>query len=338
MTLGVELAQPWALLLLPLAVLPLLRQGRDTLTFSHLAWLPRDRLGQLAGFLWRALAVMAIASMAIALAGPGRPETQVTRTGYGAEIVVLMDRSRSMDERMLPSDWRTIDALNLPYQARTRGPVKSQVARDLLAQFVRQRPTDRFAVMFFSTNPLNVVSFTQHDEVVLAAIEAGGVGRGLGDTDVGRAMLAAIGEFEQRPYSGSRIILLVSDGGAHLDDATRRRIRAGMLRHRIALYWLYLRSFNSPTLDAQDRGSEAVPEIALHRFFQTLATPYQAYQAELPEDLAKAVADVGKQQNLPLDFVERIPRKDYSRYFVAAAALACLLLLAYRSVLLRSWV
>jgi mxaC protein len=337
MTLGVELAQPWALLLLPLAVLPLLRQRRDTLTFSHLAWLPRDRLGQLAGFLWRALAVMAIASMAIALAGPGRPETQVTRTGYGAEIVVLMDRSRSMDLRMLPSDWRTIDALDLPYQARSRGPVKSQVARDLLAQFVRQRETDRFAVMFFSTNPLNVLSFTQHDEVVLAAIEAGGVGRGLGDTDVGRAMLAAIGEFEQRPYSGSRIILLVSDGGAHLDDATRRRIRAGMLRHRIALYWIYLRSFNGPALDAQDHGSEAVPEIALHRFFQALATPYQAYQAEIPEDLAKAVADVGKQQNLPLDFVERIPRKDYSRYFVAAAALACLLLLAYRSVLLRSW-
>jgi mxaC protein len=69
-----------------------------------------------------------------------------------------------------------------------------------------------------------------------------------------------------------------------------------------------------------------------------LATPYQAYQAEIPEDLAKAVADVGKQQNLPLDFVERIPREDYSRHFVAAAALACLMLLAYRFVLLRSWV
>src|ERR1041385_4220706 len=82
---------------------------------------------------------------------------------------------------------------------------------------------------FFSTNPLNVVSFTQHDEVVQAVIEAGGVGRGLGDTDVGRAMLAAIGEFEQRPYSGSRLILLVSDGGTHLADPDRKRIRAGML-------------------------------------------------------------------------------------------------------------
>ncbi|HEY9182562.1 MAG TPA: VWA domain-containing protein, partial [Gammaproteobacteria bacterium] len=95
---------------------------------------------------------------------------------------------------------------------------------------------------------------------------------------------------------------------------------------------------NSPALDAQDRDSEAIPEIALHRFFQTLGTPYQAYQADVPEDLAKAVADVGKQQNLPLDFVERIPRQDYSRYFVAVAAFACLMLLAYRSMLLRSWV
>jgi mxaC protein len=334
---GVDFAQPLALLLLPLALLPLSRKRRDTLAFSHLAWLPRDRLGQIAGFLWRALAVLAIGSMVIALAGPGRPETQVTRTGYGAEILLLIDRSRSMDERMLPSDWRTIDPLSLIHQVRSRGPIKAQVARELLAEFVHQRPSDRFAVMFFSTNPLNVVPFTQHDAVVLAGIEAGGVGRGLGDTDVGNAMSAAIGEFERRPYSGSRIILLVSDGGAQLDDATRRRLRTGLLHSRIALYWIYVRSFNGPALDTQDRGSEALPEIALHRFFQALATPYQAYQAEIPEDLAKAVADVGKQQNLPLDFVEQVPRQDYSRHFVAAAALACLLLLAYRSLLLRSW-
>ena len=51
----------------------------------------------------------------------------------------------------------------------------------------------------------------------------------------------------------------------------------------------------------------------------------------------KAVADVGHQQNLPLDFLEQIPRKDYSRRFIAAGALACLMLLLYRIVLLRSW-
>ena len=78
-------------------------------------------------------------------------------------------------------------------------------------------------------------------------------------------------------------------------------------------------------------------EIALHRFFQSLSTPYLAYQAETPEDIAKAVADVGQQQNFPLDFLEQIPRQDYSRHCVAAAAFFCLMLLIYRSLQLRSW-
>jgi len=155
---------------------------------------------------------------------------------------------------------------------------------------------------------------------------------------VGRALLAAIGEFDRRAYSGSRIILLVSDGGAHLDEPTQKRILAGLARNRIALYWIYLRSYNSPVLDgtSTDGGGNA-PEIALHNFFQTLRTPYRVYQAEVPEDLAKAVADVGRQQNFPLDFLEQIPRQDFSRRFIAAAAICCLLLLSGRSFAMRSW-
>lgn len=331
-----DFAMPGLLLLLPLAVLPLLPARREALTFPWLNLLPPDRLGQLAGFLWRAIAALAIAAVVLGLAQPGRPETQVLRTGRGAEILVLMDRSRSMDERMLPSDWRSIDPLSRLAHL-VRGPQKAQVSRALLSKFVAQRRDDRFSLMFFSTRPLNVMPFTQHDAAVQAAISAGGVGRGLAETDVGKALIAAIGSFERRAYSGSRIILLVSDGGTHLDDTTKRRIRAGLQRNHIALYWLYLRSYNAPALDTTDPAYEAIGEVALHRFFLSLSTPYRAYQAEIAEDLAKAVADVGKQQNLPLDFFERIPRADYSRVFFISAAVACLLLLGFRFWLLRSW-
>ncbi|MEP7245188.1 MAG: vWA domain-containing protein [Gammaproteobacteria bacterium] len=336
MTRTFDFALPWVLLLLPLALLPLLPGRRDVLTFSWTQLLPRDRLGQLAGLLWRAFAAIAIASIVLGLAEPGRPETQIARTGKGAEILVLMDRSRSMDERMLPSDWRTIDPLSLLHQM-SRGPQKAQVARTLLSKFVTQRPDDRFSLMFFSTRPLNVMPFTQHDEAIQAGISAGGVGRGLAETNVGKALIASIDSFERRAYTGSRIILLVSDGGTQLDDPTRRRIKAGLLRNRIALYWIYLRTYNSPPLDSADPKLEAIGEVALHRFFLSLSTPYRAYQAEVEEDLAKAVADVGQQQNLPLEFMEQIPRQDYSRRFIAAGALACLMLLGYRGVLLRSW-
>ncbi len=336
MNFSIDFAQPWVLLLLPLALLPLLHRRRDALQFSSLNWLPADRPGRVIGILWRFSAMLAILATVLALAGPGRPETQVMRSGRGAEILLLMDRSRSMDLRMLPPDWRTLDPVIMTQQAWSRGPQKSQVARQLLAKFVAQRTDDRFALMFFSAAPMLVVPFTQHDEIVQAGITAGGVGRGLSETDVGAALLAAIGAFDQRAYSGSRIILLVSDGGAQLDAETRQRIQAGLLRNRIGLYWLYLRSINSPNLEAAD-ASEAIPEIALHRFFQRLPTPYRAYQADEPEDLAKAVAEVGRQQNFPLDYAERIPRFDFSRYCLAVAAFACLMLLLYQAKQLRSW-
>jgi mxaC protein len=336
MSSGFDFAHPWVLLLVPFALLPLLRRRRDTLMFSHVPWLPVDRVGQIVGFLWRALAVLGILCTVLALAAPGRSETQVMRTGTGAEILVLMDRSRSMDDRMLTSDWKSLDPVVVRAQSWSRGEQKSKVARKLLAKFVAERPDDRFALMFFSANPIHVVPFTQHDEVVQAAIAAGGVGRGLSDTDVGWALITAIKEFDRRPYSGSRIILLVSDGGAKLDEDTRREISAGMLRNRIALNWIYLRSVNGPDFN-HSQPDDSMSEIVLHRFFQTLPTPYRAYQAQTPEDLAQAITEVGKQQNFPLDFLEQIPRQDYSRQCLAIAAVCCLLLLIYRSMQLRAW-
>jgi mxaC protein len=241
-----------------------------------------------------------------------------------------------MDENMMPSNWRSIDPLSRLAHL-SRGPQKSRVARELLNKFVEQRPNDRFSLMLFSTRPMNVVPFTQHDDVVVGGIDAIAAGPGLSETDVGRALLAGIGEFDQREYTGSRIILLVSDGGAFLLEPVRALIRSRLLRNRISLYWIHLRSYNSPELETQEPGRDTAPEVALHRFFKTLKTPYQVYEAESQEDLAKAVADVGRQQNLPLEYFEQLPRADFSRAFIVLATVACALLLAGRAVLLRKW-
>ncbi|MBC5782208.1 VWA domain-containing protein [Ramlibacter sp. USB13] len=337
MNAALEFSRAWALLLLPLALLPLLPGRRDALVFSHVPWLPPDRAGAALGWALRVLGALAVAATVVAIAGPQRPETFVQRTGHGAEIVLLVDRSRSMDERMVPSDWRTIDPLNLRYQAASRGEPKGKVARELLAKFVAERRDDRFSLMFFSSNAIRIVRFTQHDAVVQAGITAGNIGRGLSDTDVGRALAAAFAEFDGRAYSGSRIVLMVSDGGARLDAATKQRLHAAALRNRVSLAWIYLRSVNGPKLDTPGQASEAVPEIALHRFFQTLPGHYRAYEAEAPEDLARAVADVARQQNFPLDYAERVPRRELGRIALALGIACCALLLALRAVTLGAW-
>jgi hypothetical protein len=45
---------------------------------------------------------LALAALVFALAGPYRPETTVERVGQGAEIVLVLDRSRSMDQGFAP--------------------------------------------------------------------------------------------------------------------------------------------------------------------------------------------------------------------------------------------
>jgi len=90
------LAQPWMLVLLPLALLPLLRRRSDTLGFSYLAWLPADRVGRLIGFMWRAFAAGAMAFTVLGLSGPGQSGAVVERPGRGAEVLILMDRSSSI--------------------------------------------------------------------------------------------------------------------------------------------------------------------------------------------------------------------------------------------------
>jgi len=337
---------PLALLLLPLALLPWLRRREEALTLPTLAWLPADRAGRWLDRLQRLLGTVLLAALVLALAGLGKPQSQVLRTGRGAEVLLLVDRSRSMDLRMLPADWRSIDPIVLPAQARARGPVKSEVARDLLSRFVEGRHNDRIGMMFFSQRPVLVVPFTDHKDAVLAGIRAASIGRGVSDTDVAAALDAAIAEFERRAYSGSRIVLLVSDGGAKLSDRQQARIRNGLARQQVALYWLYMRSYNAPLLDDDspdntrlDRpaAAEDGPEAALHAFFRTLRSPYHLYQAEDEAGVQKAMAEVARQQNAPLTYVEDVPREDLRMPCLLVAMACAAVLVALGRWELRAW-
>ena len=77
---------------------------------------------------------------------------------------------------------------------------------------------------------------------------AGNIGRGLSETNIGRALEVGMDLFNDRPYNGSRLIMLVSDGGDRMDPDTRERLAHLARKQRVSIYWLYLRSSNSPGL------------------------------------------------------------------------------------------
>jgi mxaC protein len=314
--------------LLPLALLPLLPRATAANRVPHLAWLPADRVGPVAEAALRIVAALAIGATVIALAGPERPESSITRTGRGAEIALLLDRSSSMDQEIRHNRYD---------RAEVERETKAQSMRRAFTDFVSRRPHDRYALVLFANSAMRILPFTEDVTAVRAGIAATSIGRGLTETDIGRALLAGIEAFKDRAYTGSRVIVLVSDGGAVLDPPTQTRIREGLARERISLYFIYIRSAtNSPDLYQDSVGpiEASTPEWVLHGWFRTLPTPYRVFQAKDPASIGAAVTALDRQQNLPLTYEERIARVDLRGVALAvAAALAALLLVARLLVL-----
>jgi mxaC protein len=328
---------PWLLLLLPLAAVPWWRRAAPARSYSWLALVPRDRLSTAVDLALRALGSLAIALIVLGLAGLYLPQGSVERIGRGAEIVLLLDRSSSMDQPFTTvrprGDWLALR----PTRARDS---KGHLARQLLAELAAKRTHDSFAMVLFSTYPIPVLGFTHKPDVVQAAIAASSNGRGLSETDLGQGLITALQLFAHRAYTGSRVLLLVSDGGAHLDPDTQKRISYLLRRYRVTLYWIYLRSYGSPGLipDRQIGSGDAdtVPEHFLNQFFAHTGTPYRAYQAENPQALKRAIADVGRLQNLPLRYRERVPRRSLSDLCYGLALAGTLLLAAAYALMQRS--
>jgi mxaC protein len=342
---------PWLLALLPLALLPLWRQPGAVMANTWLVAQPRDWPSDVLGFALRAAAVLAIAGALVGMAGPHRPEVVVERQGQGAEIVLVIDRSRSMDQSFAGARSAAPTGTGpeaLAYYSNLRAnearASKGQVARQMLGEFAQRRPADRFGLVAFSNLPMRVLGFTSKPEIIQAAIQAGNVGRGLSETNIARALQSALAYFEDRPYTGSRIVLLVSDGGDKLDVDARNRITEQARKHRVGITWIYIRSPRSPGLmrntvvDTPQPDSEAdtAPEIFLDRFFQSLQVPYRAYEADDPDSLQRAIADLDRLENLPITYLDTVPRRDLAGWaYGAALAAVAVLLLARRLELPR---
>jgi mxaC protein len=348
----ISLTHPWALWLLPLALLALLPGVAHELRNSAAAQMPRDRASAALSAALRVVAVVSIAAIVIGIGGPYRPEYPIDKVGKGAEIVLVLDRSRSMDQGFAGSATaaggasvkgtgpEALDYYSRLANARNRDS-KGQAARQLLAEFAARRPDDRFGMVIFSTVPMRVLAFTQQQEAIQAAIAAANIGRGLSETNIGLALASALTYFEGRPYTGSRILLLVSDGGDQLDPDVREHLHHLVRKHRVGIYWIYLRSLNSPGLRLEKNEAPAnldvVPEYVLHRYFESLGVPYHAYEAENPTALQKAIDDLDRLENLPIVYRDIVPRRDLAPV-AYGLALACVLLLSAANLLeVKRW-
>ncbi|MCX4187122.1 vWA domain-containing protein [Methylophaga sp. OBS4] len=319
--LGLEWSLPWFLALLPLALLPWFNHNLDK-TIAWVDLVPQDPLSNVFSIVFKILSSLVIVALLLALAGPSLPEQKIERIGEGAEIVLLLDRSRSMDD---------------PFAVKTQAAVvsvggynsKRRVARDYLTEFVKKRPDDRFGFVFFSTKAINLLPLTYDREAVLATINANALGKGLSDTNMEEALLSSANMFEGQTYRGSRIVLLVSDGGQLLSDEAKKRIAERYKAMNLTVYWIYLKSLRDMTLEVSENDNLLwvdTPERKLHQFFKSIGIPYRAFEAGSLEAFAEALDEIDSQHYQTLIVEETLPHEPKSDLFLWIALLAMLLL------------
>ncbi|QSA97377.1 vWA domain-containing protein [Methylococcus sp. EFPC2] len=315
---GIHIQTPALLWLLPLALLPLWRGTLESGAYSSVAMWPSDGWSRAFDFSLKLVGAGAFAGLVLGMAGPTREGGWSEKSGYGADIVLLLDRSNSMDH-------------SFAGRAPSGGEEsKSQAARRLLGGFVNARRHDRYGVVSFSTAPLFVQPLTDNREATLAAVDALAT-PALAYTHVGKGLAMALNFFPPSHEPGSRVVLLISDGAAVLDPAGERLLRTQFLASNTRLYWLFLRTANTPGLfeaseNPDDDTPQSRPERHLHLFFESLGVPYRAFEAESPEKLAAFIAEIDRLERAPLKYREREPCLDLTGYCYGWAVL-CLVYL-----------
>lgn len=318
---------PWVLLGAVTALAPWLGGSQRAAVYPSLGMVPEDRFSRIGDHVIKVFASLSLLGLVFGIAGPYLREQWVDRVGTGAQIVLLVDRSSSMNENFAGR-----------YLGGAAAETKSAVARGLLSEFVARRKDDLFAVVTFSAAPIYVLPLTQSDDAVLAAVDSIAE-RGHGVTNIGSGLVMALDFFAGKPVTGSRIILLVSDGAARIDEETRAVIRQSFADTQARLYWIYLRNRTSPRLEdkPENPGESTTPEYFLHDYFQHLGIPYRAHEADNPEALREAIAEIEKLENEPLHYRQKLPREDLSGPFFVAALVFLVPVLISRAMEIDPW-
>jgi mxaC protein len=316
-----EILNPWAFALLPIALLPFWLKGHQGKIYTWLEMMPEDALSDRLNLAVKAITALLLVSIVIALASPRGHDEKIQRSGKGAQTVMVIDRSVSMDH---------------PFAGDSSGhaaEIKSATARRLITQFIDHRPDDMMGVVGFTNSALYGIKITTNRDAIHAAIDAA-TSPSLNQTNIGAGLTEAVGLFDKIQSSGSRAIILLSDGAGKLSPRVKFLLSERLKSRGLSIYWIVLREPGDASIFSKEEyESERVPNsIQLHKYFQSLNLKYKAYEADNPETLQSAIQDIDSREKKTIKYTETIAGYDYSRIFIILALVLGLLLLTIKNL------
>lgn len=308
----------WLLSFALISLAPLLWSVLRASPIPSLLAAPSDPISTYLATALKLLGALACGGSILGAAGPYLPGEAVERIAEGAQIVMLIDRSASMNETFAG-----------------RGPSgaeesKATASKRILKDFVDARRHDLVGVAAFSTSPMMVTPLSDHPNATKAAIDV--IDRpGLDYTNIARGLAMALSMFRASEADFSRVILLISDGAGVIEPKMQDDLRAEFKKANVSLYWLFLRTKGSTGIYGSPEGEaespQAAPERHLDLFFKSLGVPYRAFEAEGPQATEEALRQIDRLERHPMHYLETLPRKEIGAVFFGLALGATVLLL-----------
>mgnify|MGYP002628811876 FL=1 len=293
-------AHPLWLILLPLSALPFIASISDKTAISNIKIFEQDGISKKITILCRSLMSLIIVLLIVILANPWSKSTSITEIGKGAQLVFLIDRSVSMAKPFIGDD-------------DNKSEIKSLAARRILKDFISQRPSDMIGIVGFSNSALYASKITKNRSYTYAAIDAA-TGSSINQTNIGSGITSGLFMFSEIETTGSQALVLLSDGAGKISKRVKERIAEMLNEKKINLYWIIIKEPNDVSLFSGNtylEGREPTV-IKLDKFFQSLNTEYKAYEAENPDALSSAIADIDQKEKKPIKIERDIPGKNYN--------------------------
>jgi len=192
----------WLLLLLPVLAWLQGRMGRRAaVVYSSLQLLPTGlRPARSAVGAWQAhLRWLTVALGVVALAQPRLTHTETSVSASGVDIMVALDLSGSMEA--------------MDFNLRGQDVNRLDMAREVLRDFIKKRPSDRIGIVAFAGRPYVAAPLTLDHDFLLQNLERLRLGavREYNSTAIGSALATAVNRLEHVPAK-SRLVILMTDG------------------------------------------------------------------------------------------------------------------------------
>ena len=326
----IEFARPALLALLALPVLLALARRRarpaSAIEVPALSAPRPSAAARLAG-LPGLLALLGLACAVAALAGPRRPVRRAVSGAPATAIAVALDVSGSMSAE--------------DFQPKNR----LDVARGVVADFVRGRPDDPIALLAFAGNARTVCPATEDHDALLALLAPLDGAKFADGTAIGNAIATGVARLKALPAK-SRVLVLVTDGGnnaGQIDPDTAAGLAAayGVRVHTVAVgkggYVPITVTVRDPetgrTAKRRIEANVAVDEALLQRIART--TGGRFFRATDARALREIFAAIDGLEKSPAPRRWEISWKDLSGPPTLAAAVLLLAALALGSGPLR---